>query len=387
LVIAASLAIFGGLFAFVGIPSLGGGSKAGVAAAATPAQQIGMKVLLITDNTTEPSFTDWENTLQREGVPYDTVVTSTSDVLPALSTGQVANYEGVVLATSGTEGLTAAQWQTLQTFEHQFSVRQVTAYVVPRSDANDPGQTKDYGLNESNPVGGGALTSADTFSLTTDGKNVFPYLNTVALDPTQSTYAYEATVASPQAAGASVDTLISGPNNSSLLGIYTSADGRQTMYQTFDESQYYLQSELLRHGELDWLARNTYFGDQRNYLETDVDDNFLSDDSWSGRRAARGFLGRDDRCRVVRGSRLPHRHAVQRRGQRRLRGGLHRRGRRRRGIRRHWLDRGLRHRHRVRHRPTAGHLPGRQERLRLDQPHLGSPQHRRGLRHSGLHRG
>ena len=42
-----------------------------------------------------------------------------------------------------------------------------------------------------------------------------------------------------------------------------------------------LQSELLRHGELDWLGRNTYFGDQRNYLETDIDDNFLSDDAWS----------------------------------------------------------------------------------------------------------
>ncbi len=52
------------------------------------------------------------------------------------------------------------------------------------------------------------------------------------------------------------------------------------MFQTFNENQYYLQSQLLRHGELDWLVRNTYFGDQRNYLETDIDDNFLSDDVW-----------------------------------------------------------------------------------------------------------
>jgi hypothetical protein len=42
-----------------------------------------------------------------------------------------------------------------------------------------------------------------------------------------------------------------------------------------------LQSELLRHGELAWLARSTYFGDQRNYLETHIDDNFLADDVWS----------------------------------------------------------------------------------------------------------
>ena len=52
------------------------------------------------------------------------------------------------------------------------------------------------------------------------------------------------------------------------------------MFQTFNENQYYLQSELLRHGELDWLARNTYFGDQRNYVETDIDDTFTPDDAW-----------------------------------------------------------------------------------------------------------
>jgi hypothetical protein len=40
-----------------------------------------------------------------------------------------------------------------------------------------------------------------------------------------------------------------------MLGIYTSADGRQTMYQAFDENQYMIQSELLRHGELAWPTR------------------------------------------------------------------------------------------------------------------------------------
>ncbi len=57
------------------------------------------------------------------------------------------------------------------------------------------------------------------------------------------------------------------------------------MFQTFNENQYMLQSKLLRHGELAWLARSTYFGDQRNYLETHVDDNFLGDASWSVREA------------------------------------------------------------------------------------------------------
>ena len=115
-----------------------------------------MKVLLITDSANSNAAIadgDWVNTLQREGVPYTSVVTNSttpgSVPLPALSSTlgdgtQVANYEGVVVTVSGTLGLTTAQWDQLQTFEHQFSVRQVTAYAVPSSD---------YGLN-ADPTGG-----------------------------------------------------------------------------------------------------------------------------------------------------------------------------------------------------------------------------------------
>ncbi|MBV8987766.1 MAG: hypothetical protein JO372_04310, partial [Solirubrobacterales bacterium] len=266
----ASVVLALGLIALVFLPLIAGGSAAENASAASPPQQIGMKVLLITDTTSEVSYQDWQNTLRREGVPFDSVVTSTAATLPPLSTTlpggtQVANYEGVVVATSGLEGLSAAQWTTLETFEHQFSVRQLTAYAYPSSD---------YGLTT--PSSGVALPGSTPLALTPDGAKVFPYLTAVALDTT-GTFGYEAT----PLAGANVDTLISGPGSSSLVGIYTTPDGRQTMFQTFDENQYMLQSELLRHGELAWLTRETYFGDQRNYLETDVDDNFLSDDSWS----------------------------------------------------------------------------------------------------------
>jgi hypothetical protein len=246
--------------------------REGAAAAATPpVQQIGMKVLLITDTASEISYVDWQSTLRREGVPFDTVVTSSGGVLPALSSTaaggtRVANYEGVVVATSGLEGLTTAEWTTLQTFEHEFSVRQLTAYAYPSAD---------YGLTT--PAAGQALPGASTpLTLTADGAKTFPYLKAVALDPT-GTFGYEAT----PLAKANVTTLIAGPSGSSMVGIYTTADGRQTMYQTFDENPFMVQSELLRHGELAWLARSTYFGDQRNYLETDIDDNFLGDDSWS----------------------------------------------------------------------------------------------------------
>jgi hypothetical protein len=278
-------------FALVGIPVISGGSAPPLASAATtPAQKIGMKVLLITDTTSQPSYGDWQNTLKREGVPFDSVVTNPANVSPAPADGAtplpvlsstaadgtpVANYEAVIVAFSGTQGLSSAQWSTLQTFEQQFSVRQLSAYVFPSSD---------YGLSA---VTGGADASGTTVNLTTDGASVFPYLKPGAsLKLDTGTFGYQSTpltAATTPAlpAGASVDTLVSGPGSSSLVGIYTTADGRQTMYQTFDQNQFMLQSELLRHGELAWLTRNTYFGDQRNYLETHIDDNFLSDDSWS----------------------------------------------------------------------------------------------------------
>ena len=39
-------------------------------------------------------------------------------------------------------------------------------------------------------------------------------------------------------------------------------------------------NQLLRHGMLSWVTRGVYLGHQRNYLELQVDDVFLGDDSW-----------------------------------------------------------------------------------------------------------
>ena len=65
------------------------------------------------------------------------------------------------------------------------------------------------------------------------------------------------------------------------MGVYTHPNGVQEMVETFNQNQYQLQAELLRHGALDWVTRGVYFGDQRNYYEANIDDNFLADDSWN----------------------------------------------------------------------------------------------------------
>ncbi len=252
---------------------------------AAAAQRIDMKVLLLGTSVTEPDFTAWQGALQREGVPFEAIVTTpghapiTAATLSDTLAGgtQEAKYQAVIVSVGGlvecpesgcVSQLSSAEWTALEEYEHTFNVRQLTGDVYPGAS---------YGLNS--PTSSGALDGTQG-TLTSAGKTVFPYLKeAVAMDT--GTYGYEATPLTTQAAGASFEPLVSGPGGAALVGVYTRPSGVQEMVETFNQNQYQLQAELLRHGMLDWVTRGVYFGDQRNYLETHVDDNFLSDDSWS----------------------------------------------------------------------------------------------------------
>src|ERR1700689_2455403 len=47
-----------------------------VPASAAAAQRIDMKVLVLGTSSTEPDFVSWQAALQREGVPFEAIVTS-----------------------------------------------------------------------------------------------------------------------------------------------------------------------------------------------------------------------------------------------------------------------------------------------------------------------
>jgi hypothetical protein len=263
------------------------------AGAASAAQRIDMKVLLLGTSTTEPDFAAWSSALQREGVPFETIITSPghapitaatlSDTLPGGT--QEAKYQAVIVSVGGlpecnesgcVETLSATETAALEQYEQAFNVRQITGDIFP-------GSTR--GLNS--PTFAGALDGT-VGTLTAGGKTVFPYLNgPVKMDT--GTFGYEATPLTTEAAGASFETLLTGPGGSALAGIYTRPSGTQELVESFNENAFQLQAELLRHGALNWVTHGVYFGDQRNYLETDVDDNFLSDDSWSTTNHATDF--------------------------------------------------------------------------------------------------
>jgi hypothetical protein len=256
-------------------------SNVGPAAAALPNQRVDLKVLILAATGTEPATGAWEAALRNEGVPFETKVAGpdhqpyTADTFAdTLSDGTPrAKYEAVILANGGllyanesgqyVSALSDGEWTALRNFETQFRIRQVTAFVYP---------TPEYGFNY--PTASGDMSGA-TASLTTVGLQAFPYLQgPVPID--SGAYGYQATPADSQA----FKTLVSGPNGSSLLGIYTHSDGREEMVSTVDSNAYQTHAQLLRHGMLTWVTRGVYLGYQRNYLELQVDDVFLPNDRW-----------------------------------------------------------------------------------------------------------
>jgi hypothetical protein len=251
---------------------------------ASAAQRIDMKVLLLgTSATADPDLLSWQAALQREGVPFETIITSaghtpiTAATLSDTMTNgtQEAKYQAVIVSVAALPVCTATcistlsqtEWTALEEYEQTFNVRQITGDTFPSST---------YGLNA--PSTSGPLDGVQG-TLTTEGSTIFPYLKgPVKMDT--GTFGYEATPLAAQVTGASYSPLLSGPGGSALVGVYTHPNGVQEMVETFNENASQLQAELLRHGALNWVTRGVYFGDQRNYYEAHIDDNFLSDDSW-----------------------------------------------------------------------------------------------------------
>jgi len=249
-------------------------------APAGAAQRIDMRVLLLGVSGGEPTFQAWEAQLRREGVPYTTFLATRghtalrAEALSRRLEGGIeeARYQAVIAAVGNLpvcdeEGchsaLSAEEWAVLAEYERTFHVRQISQYAYP-----EPG----FGLNW--PSSGGAFEGV-AGRVTAAGESVFPYLRgPVSIG--SGTWGYLSTPLAEE-----FTTLVTdGGGSNALIGIYRHAEGREELVGTFDGNQYQVQSQLLRHGELAWATRGTYFGDQRTYLELQVDDVFLPDDIW-----------------------------------------------------------------------------------------------------------
>lgn len=224
-----------------------------------------MMVLLLGVSGGEASFQAWVVALEREGVPFETIVLGSPHTPVALVDGSGdALFQAVIVAgdLGLDETLSGSRRAALTRFEREFGVRQLTAYAYPGPE---------HGL--SSPVWGGPIDGT-TARLTGAGHAVFPYLRgTLSIEA--GSWGYFATAQSE------FEVLLEGPQGAALVGIHRHHDGRQEMVQTFDANPGQPQSQLLRHGQLAWVTGGTYLGHARNYLSLHLDDALLPNHSWN----------------------------------------------------------------------------------------------------------
>jgi hypothetical protein len=242
------------------------GSRAG--------QRVDLRVLLLSADAEQPAFRAWEAALDREGVPYHAIVARRGhppiDARMLAAGPDHARYQAVIVAVGGlpafdgtryVSALTAEEWAALADFERDFGIRRIVGFAYPSAL---------YGLSA--PASSGATPDL-VGTVTTAGRAVFDELRgAVPVDP--DAYGHLATPTD------GFTTLVEGPKGSALVGIHTHADGREEMVCTIDGNAAMIHVQLLRHGMLRWATRGVYLGHQRQYLGLQIDDIFLSDDSW-----------------------------------------------------------------------------------------------------------
>ncbi|MGW7007757.1 hypothetical protein ACWGCW_34395 [Streptomyces sp. NPDC054933] len=256
--------------------------------AATPAQRIDLRVLVVDDGGPATSALTAE--LDSEGTPY-TRVDLTSGTRPQIDAAFLsdtvdgiarAKYEAVVLPNDNPFGDNSPEMSALASYEKSFGIRQVDAYTYARSQV---------GLSlQPNPGYTGSLDGF-TGQVTTAGESgPFGYLKgSVPFEDNSPTvtesYGYLGQPLVQQAPGATFTTYVDMPipgtsARGSLVGEYDH-DGRSELVVTFAYNQYQQQFRLLARGMVEWMTQGIHLGADRNYFSVHIDDVFLADDRWN----------------------------------------------------------------------------------------------------------
>jgi len=234
---------------------------------------IDMKLLVVSNGKTEADFAAIKQILDYLGTPYDVfdMSVSTGGITSAmLSDGSCHGYyQGVIFAYGGYI-YTLPGMPTLTSYEQNFGIRQLNWYMYPNND---------FGFNY--PYNGVITASGtDSASLTPAGASAFWYANTATPVAISNAYIYQGTPLSPLPAGASVTPLLTDASGYVLSLIYTQADGRQYLTQTFDSSPYLTHDLVLAYGLINWVTKGIFLGEYHTFAAAQVDDFFINDSEW-----------------------------------------------------------------------------------------------------------
>jgi hypothetical protein len=249
--------------------------------------KVALRALVVAIDGADFGLATWKTTLDRVGAAYDVLLSRTTPLTAAslVRPDGTGRYDAILLTNSSllyadgggyVSGFDGTEWNTLWAYERDYGVRQAVLYG---SYGTFP---EDYCLTGVSEGGVGAAVLNTT--LTASGAQIFDYLNAGARIPIQQSYVYRTAVT----AGCSATPVLTA--GSDVLGVLsTSSDGRQRLELTFTSNQYLLQSDLLVYGLFRWASRGLFLGEERHYLNIDVDDWFNTADE----RAPDGTINTD----------------------------------------------------------------------------------------------
>ncbi|WP_305784161.1 hypothetical protein [Symbioplanes lichenis] len=245
-------------------------------AAAGLNDRVALRALVIATDAADWGVPTLTTTLNRVGAAYDVLYSADTALTSAtlVRSDGVGKYNAILLTSSmlvyssnGSflSGLDGTEWNTLWNYERNFGVRQA---ALSTSYGTYP---EDYCLRS---VSEGAVGDTPlNVSLTSAGAAVFDYLQAAATIPVVQSYVYRTSIAPGCSATA---TMTAGTD---VLGVRTtSTDNRERLAVTFSNNVNLLQSDLVVYGLVRWATKGMFLGEQRHYLNVDVDDWFNNAD-------------------------------------------------------------------------------------------------------------
>ncbi|WP_432057973.1 hypothetical protein [Streptomyces sp. bgisy022] len=236
-----------------------------------PGEQVALRQLVVATDEKDVGLAAWRSVLDRIGTPYDVLLTREDpiDRDALVREDGTGRYNAILLsnntltdASGSSSGVGRAEWDRLWQYERTHRVRQVSL------DASSPDTLPCLRAESEEPVGERPVD----VRLTAEGRKIFDYLAPDAVLPLSESYVYR----SRPEAGCRADPLLT--LGSSVVG-YVDRDadaGREELNVGFSVGPDDRMSDLLGFGLVRWATRGVFLGEQRQWLNVDVDDWFLA---------------------------------------------------------------------------------------------------------------
>lgn len=256
--------------------------------------QVALRVLVISTGTaSEDLGLDLINdVLDNAGIPYDNLNARNTDLKPEqLENPDFGRYNGVILTNSelyyydaatsqGGSAFTAAEWQTLRSYETRYAVRESVMSGWP---AVNNALGLDYGLEYVGTVSSATPVSA-TWRSPAGGREYFEYVKTTnPLVVNDFSYLTKKALA-PTATTPTVTPLLVANNDSNkiLVAALKYPDGREVLYSTVAQAPYLVHSKILAYEFVNFATKGVFLGARQIHLTAHIDDLFLETDLWNG---------------------------------------------------------------------------------------------------------